>query len=291
MQTLTPPPDFRYRPTILSHGWLVLSPFEYDETTLAVTRVDPLRDGEIVRWSMRADESETLHIEADIEPTPAQADELKALAARCLMFDLDLEPLYTLLKSHSSYAWVERVGAGRMLVSPTVWEDLAKTLMTTNTTWKMTRGMVERLAELGESRSDGLRTFPTPAQIAAYTPETLNEHVRAGYRGAYLREIATVIANGEFDAESLRDPDLSGAEVYQRLRSLKGYGAYAAGAMMRLLGKYDALGLDSVCRTMFKDLHNKGEPATDKQISAFYEPFGKWQGLVVWLDVIRDDYE
>ena len=37
-----------------------------------------------------------------------------------------------------------------MLVSPTVWEDLAKTLLTTNTTWAMTKSMVARLAALGD---------------------------------------------------------------------------------------------------------------------------------------------
>jgi hypothetical protein len=40
--------------------------------------------------------------------------------------------------------------AGRLLVSPTVWEDLAKTLLTTNTTWGATVQMCRRLLTLGE---------------------------------------------------------------------------------------------------------------------------------------------
>ena len=100
-----------------------------------------------------------------------------------------------------------RRGAGRLLKAPTVWEDLVKTLLTTNTTWAMTRQMVGRLVTLGAAHADG-HAFPTPEQVAALTPDALNDHVRAGYRGAYLHDLAVAIVEGRVDVEGWYNSDL-----------------------------------------------------------------------------------
>ena len=117
----------------------------------------------------------------------------------------------------------------------------------------------------------------------------LNAHVRAGYRGDYLHLLATRIAKGELEVESWRDADLPSDEVYKRIKALKGFGDYAAGNMLRLLGHFDRLATDSACRTVYKDSINKGVAAADdKEIAAYYQPFGQWRGLVQWMDVMED---
>jgi 3-methyladenine DNA glycosylase/8-oxoguanine DNA glycosylase len=285
---LPTPPDFRFLATVLSHGWCVLPPFRYDEAG-TLRRVQKLSDGQIVRFEVRDAGEQNLLLSSEIKLTPEHEREIGAVVARCLSFEHDLSVFHALIRGHETYAWIETAGAGRMLCSPTVWEDLAKTLLTTNTTWAMTISMVTRLAELGDADEMGAHVFPTPEQIAAMPPDALNAHVRAGYRGAYLHELATRIAGGEVDVEAWRDPALSSAEVYKAIKRLKGFGDYAAGSMMRLLGRFDQLGLDSVCRTMYAKRYNAGNAASDREIAAYYEPFGVWRGLVVWLDVMRDE--
>jgi 3-methyladenine DNA glycosylase/8-oxoguanine DNA glycosylase len=283
---LSAPSDFRYLPTVLSHGWCTLPPFSYDEQG-TLTRVQQLASGRMVRFDVR-DGGDGLLVTSSADLTPDEQREIGAVLARCLSFEHDLSPFHDLIRAHPEYAWIETVGAGRMLVSPTVWEDLAKTLLTTNTTWAMTKGMVHRLVMLGDAEND-LHTFPEPEKIAALDPDRLNQHIRAGYRGAYLHELATRIAGEKLDVEAWRDPALSSVEVYKALKTIKGFGDYAAGAMMRLLGRFDQLGLDSVCRTMYAQRYNGGRAATDREIAAYYEPFGAWRGLVVWLDVMREE--
>ncbi|MCC6801380.1 MAG: 3-methyladenine DNA glycosylase [Anaerolineae bacterium] len=284
--TLATPPDFRYLPTVLSHGWCTLAPFSYDERG-TLTRIQKLADGSIVRFDVR-EGNDGLIVTSAADLSPEQQREVGAVAARCLSFDHDLSPFHAIIRVHPEYSWIETVGAGRMLVSPSVWEDLAKTLLTTNTTWAMTKGMVSRLATLGDWLDD-THAFPEPERIAALDPDVLNQHIRAGYRGAYLHALAAQIASGELDAEAWRNPALPSGEVYKALKRIKGFGDYAAGAMMRLLGRFDQLGLDSVCRTMYAGRYNGGRPATDREIAAYYEPFGVWRGLIVWLDVMRED--
>ena len=71
---------------------------------------------------------------------------------------------------------------------------------------------------------------------------------RAGYRGAYLREIAEQVAAGELDLEELLTAgraELPDDEVERRLLALPGVGRYAAAHVMLLLGRHSRLVLDS----------------------------------------------
>ncbi len=288
--TLSTPADFRFLPTVLSHGWCRLPPFACAENPLRLWRTEKLSDGTITHFEVfEAAHGRNLHVSSRADLTLKQQAEIGSIIARCLSFDHSLLVFHERIQAYAAYRWIAQVGAGRMLCSPGVWEDLAKTLLTTNTTWAMTIGMVTRLAALGEPAPESGHSFPTAEQIAALAPEALNQQVRAGYRGAYLHAVATAIASGALDVEAWRDPAMPSAEVYRAIKRIKGFGDYAAGAMMRLLGRFDQLGLDSLCRGMYAQRYNGGTPATDREIAAYYAPFEEWRGLVVWLDVMRDD--
>lgn len=288
--SLPTPVDFRFWAVVSSHGWCELPPFSYEGEARSLSRLHRLADGNFAHITATATSQAALSVTVeglDEQPTRNHETEISALLRRCLSIEHDIGAFHALVSEDPDYRWIARVGAGRMLVGGTVWEDLAKTLLTTNTTWAMTIGMVTRLNSLGDTAPNGEHVFPTPAQIASLTPEALNQHVRAGYRGAYLHTLAENIATGKFDAEALRDPLLTSKDVYRQLKSIKGFGDYAAGAMMRLLGRFDELGLDSECRRVFVTRFNDGQPASDKQIAAHYARFGTWRGLVVWMDVMR----
>ena len=109
-----------------------------------------------------------------------------------LRLDEDLSELYALLAADPDLAWAAR-GAGRLMRSETVFEDVIKTICTTNCAWSATVRMVTALvAELGEESDRGRRAFPTPAVMADAPEAFYREVVRAGYRGAYLRSLAAL---------------------------------------------------------------------------------------------------
>ena len=168
-----------------------------------------------------------------------------------------------------------------------IWEDLVKVLLTTNTTWAQTIQTSQRLCNLGTPHPTLADTyaFPTAHQIASLDFESLAEQLRAGYRTAYLYELANQIASGQLDVESWRAFDSD--TLYKQVKSLKGYGDYAAGTMVRMLGHFDKLAIDSACRDMYARLHNNGEKGDDKAIKAQYEAFGVWKGLIMWMNIMR----
>ncbi|MBZ0287830.1 MAG: 3-methyladenine DNA glycosylase [Anaerolineae bacterium] len=284
------PPAFRFWPTVRSHGWCDLGPFSSHVEARTLERVHQLGAGSVVRLILAGDKDE--HIAVTVEGldnglSPAQKDELTHGLTNAFNLDRDLSDFYALVRQYPRYLWIEQKAAGRMLAAPTVWEDLAKTLLTTNTTWNMTKQMVARLNTLGEPDAPGGHAFPTPERIAAMTPDDLNAHVRAGYRGAYLHELAVRIANGDLDVESWRDPALASADLYKRVKSLKGFGDYAAGSILKLLGHFDRLATDTECRAVYKEINNGVPAQNDAEIAAYYEPFGPWRGLVQWMDVME----
>lgn len=292
---LTPPSPFNLQSVIHSHGWWRLPPFSLNEESGALSRVDALSDGALVRYTVTEEDGALLLHVADAL-NAAQCAELEAIVARILGWELELAPFYEYLAELPEYAWVAPRALGRVLKSATVWEDAVKTLLTTNTTWAMTIQMATRVAELGPSDSE--RTaFPTPGQLYALGEEALAEAVRAGYRNAYLYELAARITSGELDLEAWLSDDADDADqdadrtLYKRLRSLKGFGDYAVSSLMRIYGRFGYLSIDTVARACYKALHPAANAldarALDAAIRDHYASHGRWQALMQWLDVIR----
>lgn len=113
-----------------------------------------------------------------------------------------------------------------------------------------------------------------PRRIASLSIEALAESVRAGYRTQYLHGLARRIAGGQLEVESWTDPRISSDGLYEQLRSLKGFGSYAASVVMKLLGRHDRLSLDTSARAMFKREFSPNGDFTDRDIEAHYEEFG-----------------
>ena len=180
-------------------------------------------------------------------------------------------------------------GAGRMLRSPTVFEDLVKMICTTNCSWSLTEKMVTGLVQsLGRESDDGEKTFPTAEAMAAMPVQFFVDEVRSGYRAPYLKELADRVASGELDVEAWLTSDLPTPELVKEIKGVKGAGDYAAENLLKLLGRYDGLALDSWTRAKFFKVRNNGRKANDKKIERYYSRFKEWRGLALWCDVTQD---
>jgi 3-methyladenine DNA glycosylase/8-oxoguanine DNA glycosylase len=204
-----------------------------------------------------------------------------------LRLDEDLSPLYARLAEDPDLAWAAR-GAGRWMRSQTVFEDVVKTICTTNCAWSGTVRMVTALVErLGDESDGGRRAFPTPHAMANARPRFYRETARTGYRGGYLKSLAKSVASGTLDLEALaNERELDDEEVAARLLELPGVGPYAAAHIMMLIGRYSRLVLDSWTRPTYARLN--GRKATDAGIEKRFRRFGPYAGLAFWLYLTRD---
>ena len=196
---------------------------------------------------------------------------------------------YLTVGKDDKLAWVRQTKAGRLLRSATVFEDLVKTLCTTNCSWALTKKMTANLVDkLGEPAFDGRRAFPTPEAMASVPVDFYRNEIRAGYRSQYFYELADAAANGNLNPEAWLVYALPTAKLKKQIKQVKGIGAYAAENLLKLLGRYDGLALDSWLRAGFYRKHNNQKICADKKIEKHYKKFGKWKGLAMWCDMAGD---
>ncbi len=206
-----------------------------------------------------------------------------------LRLDDDMAAFYQTMKGTPDFEWVSEQGAGRLLRAPTVFEDLVKMICTTNCSWALTKKMVTGLVQsLGRESTRGRRTFPTPEAMALMPLKFYVNEVRAGYRAPYFKELAERVASGSLNLEAWLESPLPTAELIKEMKSVKGVGDYAAENVLKLLGRYDGLALDSWTRAKFFEVRNNGRKATDKTIARYYAGFKEWRGLALWCDLTRD---
>jgi N-glycosylase/DNA lyase len=295
------PEPFDLGLTVRSHGWYDLAPWSWDEERGVLSRPVTLAGGRIaVAEVARAERGLAFRALAKGRLGAAEAREARGALATCLALDEDLGPFRARAaalereraagrRDLPDLRWALARGAGRLLRSPTVFEDAVKTLCTTNCSWALTRVMVDRLcASLGGEGPCGERAFPSPQAMAARPEGFYRETVRAGYRAPFLLALARDVAGGALDLEALRRSPLPAAELLRRLRALRGFGPYAAEHLLRLLGRHDHLALDSWTRAKLAELRGRRRAPSDRTIGRWYAPYGEWAGLAMWLEVTAD---
>jgi len=272
--------------TLTSHGVAALPPNVLDEEERVLETTLALPRGRARTIRIGAGRPGHARVESEGRVSAADGAVLAETAAHMLRLDADLSGFYEVAAQDPDLAWATE-GAGRMVRSPTVFEDVVKTICTTNCTWSATVRMVSALvAQLGVEAPDGRRAFPTPAAMAAASESFYRDVARTGYRGAYLRSLARDGARGSLDLEALDDPVLPDDEVAATLLALPGCGPYATAHMMMLLGRYSQLILDSWTRPKYARLN--GRKASDKTIERRFRRYGDYAGLAFWLYLTRD---
>jgi len=282
------PSTFSFQRTVISHGWCELLPFAIDREKWKLSRVIDLGERAPVTVTMRATKRSVRLVTSRVLGKRETSDVVTA-TRHILRLDDDLDSFYRATNADAGFEWIARQGAGRMLRSPTVFEDLVKMICTTNCSWALTQKMVTGLVQnLGREAKDGSRTFPTPEAMALMPEKFYVNEVRAGYRASYLKELAERVASASLNVEQwLRSP-LTTAELVKQIKSVKGAGDYAAENLLKLLGRYDGLALDSWTRSKFFKVRNNGRKASDKKIARYYSRFREWRGLALWCDMTRD---
>jgi 3-methyladenine DNA glycosylase/8-oxoguanine DNA glycosylase len=285
------------RRTLFSHGLVELPPMNVADDASWLELTVPLARGRPRTVRIEPAGKRTARMIVIGRPISANVGrEVGRRVAHVLRLDEDLSEFYALAKKDPDLAWVNS-GAGRLIRSATAFEEVVKTICTTNCSWGATKKMVSALVQhLGDSAprapndSPLGRAFPTPAAMASVDEKFYKDVVRAGYRSSYLLKLARAVANGELDLEGLATAspeELTDAELAERLLALPGVGPYAAAHIMMMIGRYSTLILDSWTRPKYARLVRRKSVA-DATIVRRFRRYGRWAGLAFWLFITRD---
>ncbi len=291
---LTKHAPFDLRLALFGHGWIDLDPHHWDPTSHSFHSV--LQAGKqtvdlTLRQTPHALQGRLTSRETLTDQAVSKA---KAQVQRMLQLNQSskLAEFWDLCQDTPRLHWVAKQGGGRLLRSAHLFEDLMKLLFTTNCSWAATRKMTTRLVSaLGKPAPSGKRGFPAAKDCAAAGAQFFRQEVRAGYRANFCAELAQRFAEGEMQDEDLDDSNLATDTVRKRLLALPGFGPYAAGQALRLLGHYDDLALDSWCRNKLAELAGRRQAPSEATVRRRYQTFGNFRGLALWMDLTAGWHE
>lgn len=307
--TLEVPEDYFLPRDYCSYGYFLLWPNHWDVHTQVLSRALELPSGPAMisvsqgeaRSSRRERMGRPLTLRASRSLTKGDWAQAQCALTRMLRLDDSRESIaafHTLdarwtkapLGWKREHAAIAR-GRGRLMRSPSLFEDVIKTVTSCNVQWPSTVVMNRRLCEVVGARiaDSGVIThaFPSPQALARTRVTTLRSRCRTGYRDARIVELATMFADGAIDERWLEDPATPDEEVFDALVEWPGVGPYAAANIMQLLGRYSRLPLDSESvRHGRAVLGMKGlDRQIMKRIDRHFAPFGAHKFRSYWFEL------
>lgn len=278
------PNHYSLRSVLLSHGWSGLDPFKVSENHQSIS-FGFVGNGRPTNVEVSQNQNE-LVIDSKRKLSKVEIETIEWMFG----LNLELNEFFELAHQHGR-SWIQKYHLGRLMRAESVFEDLIKLILTTNCTWSLTKKMVTDLCnQLGE-RAGSVSCFPKPEVIAKKKEDYFKTKVKTGYRAPYLVKIAKLVASGQLDVESWKTDTRSYAQLRKEILALPGAGPYVAENLLRYLGKYEGLGVDSWVRGQLQKMWNTKKQPDDKTILKKYKHFDQYKGLMLWCDVTRGWHE
>ena len=298
--TLSARPPFKFLSVINSHGWRQLAPFSYNELTNTLSYILRLSTGRVIELKFH-DAIDGIMVETE-KLDKLEKKEVRDTVTWMFALDLDFSRFYTSARGEPKLARAKKLSLGRLLRAPTLFEDVVKTILTTNTLWAATKNMTRKLVDkfgdplnpagrVTPSDSEGhtetsnsqQKAFPTPEAIAASNPDYIKEKIRVGYRAPAIHQLAVRVASGQLDLESLKASDMPTLDLRRELMRINGVGPYAAANLLMLLGRHDFIPIDSSALAAVSYEWYKGSPVTAKEVEKHFAKWGEFKGLAFWF--------
>lgn len=275
------PDNYSLEMTCHIHGWKNLAPFSWQKSDRSLSFSCFAGDLPIdVKVRQKQDYIETI-VESHATLSPSDTEQIVAIAKRCLGLDIDTKALMEIAGNiGTEYVALVKDGAGRMLRSPSLWEDASKTLFTTNCTWALTKHMCKAACseEFSRPTPNNRYPFPKPEIFKNFDSDAIEKLMPIGYRSDYFINLAKRFS---------QDPELEGIEkngysfnsAYNIVNALKGFGPYASNHLMILSGYYDEVPIDTVVIAYLKNNFRFRKP--EAFIKRHYKKWKKyrWWGM------------
>ncbi|VVA92865.1 unnamed protein product [Arabis nemorensis] len=170
-------------------------------------------------------------------------------------------------KFHQLHEAAKESGFGRIFRSPSLFEDMVKSILLCNSTWERTLLMASRLYAMQsmladrktrskkrkrdqEPKKEACGNFPSAKEIASLDKEFINEHCKLGYRAKWIIELATKVERKSLNLEEMEKGEMEPEQMH---------------------GKEECSKVTIV-----------------KEAQLFYNRYSSFQSLAYWFDLIQN---
>ena len=298
--TLQVPSDYSLVRDCCSYGYFLLAPNRWDVVSQSLSRVLTLPERSVfavVNQPGGAGSALRVVVWPDeVALSAAERAAIREALTRMLRLDEGVEALRAFHRLDPRW---KKSGRGRLFRSPSMFEDVIKTVTNCNVTWhgtvQMNRHICEALGPRVKFTVRGIeRTeygFPSAKKVASTRVQTLRARCRVGYRDARIVELGKLFAKppgkGGFDQAMAADPVTPDDVVREALIDLPGIGPYAAANILQLLGRFGHLPLDTESvrhgTTVLK--FRGSSKAIMERVQRHFAPFGEHAFRSYWFEL------
>jgi len=298
------PVEFDLDLTVRSYGFFALAPNIYDKENRIFSRPIYLaKSGKVVNIKvqlldtepMRDNESPELEVQSDVDVNNAEKNEIKKYIVRMFRLDADYIPHF-----YNLFPPAKKLRFGRMFRSPTLFEDIVKTMTNVNTHFKRTQLMNTLLCEkVGKQGA-----FPTPQQVTLYGEDQLAQHCNVGYRADRITRFASDVCSGAVDLSwfercanhialnnlSVEDALALRQEMKKRLLGIHGFGEFSANNLLQILGIFEIIPSDSETARLLRqsyDINVKNPKEVSSHVQSIFQQYAPYQFLVYWFKLYQ----
>ena len=196
---------------------------------------------------------------------------------------------FDLKRFHEKHEEAKARGFGRTFRSPTLFEDMIKTLTNCNVTWKRTMQMNHLLCKhVGHGSA-----FPTAHELAEFDPAVLKDRCKVGYRASWMVRLAQQVVSKEVNVDWMEHSARTHEELFPELLKIKGFAKFACYNVLQLLGHHDAFPFDTETVRLLKEKHGIVAPSKEAlfgKAKRMYDTYEPYQFLAYWFD-LWNNYE
>ena len=273
--------NFSLRKTVLAHGWINLPPYKYDYEKNILKRTEYINNNLMELVISQKENYLKVKVKSKDKLDNFTKNEIKKKIENIFQLNIDLNEFCALtMKLNKKIYRYLNAGGGRFLTGISLFEDVVKTLLTTNTTWNQTVNMTESfISQFNKIRYGTLSIygFPSFCEFNEIKPKEIVKYLRFGYRNDYLENVINIFLekNGFANYDNIT--------TINELKKIKGIGKYSIAHIKCLMGMFDEIPIDS---EVIKYAKTKNIGYNEKQIIKYYQEYGNYSFLAYKIERI-----
>nr|XP_009804252.1 PREDICTED: uncharacterized protein LOC104249510 [Nicotiana sylvestris] len=298
-------PTFTIEKAMCNHGFFMMAPNCWEPSTKSFSRPLRLADStSVMTFISQPPGKDHLVIKVYGASILWLKDELaiQSQVKRMLrLSDMDEQDVRDFHKLHPE---AEAKGFGRLFRSPTLFEDVAKSLLLRFCPWKTSLDLAKALCFLQYKKFKSKRKranissygdFPNAEELASFSEKELKGKGNFGYRARELIMLAKQVVDGEIYLSKFEKDHIGTEPNWSKLK-INGAGPFTIKTIMMCAGYYSYIPIDSETMRHMDEfhglkVHKRKRGSINLQIrdkiQQIYKRYDPFQSLAYWFELVN----
>ncbi|XP_010247913.1 PREDICTED: uncharacterized protein LOC104590857 [Nelumbo nucifera] len=314
--------SFNLEKAVCNHGFFMMAPNLWIPSTKTLQRPLRLADS-ITSVTVRIShppKHHSIHVLVLDTKALSSPDQQALLRQVARMLRISEEDERKISEFHKIHSKAKKRGFGRLFRSPSLFEDIIKSILLCNCYWQRSLQMATALCELQLELKGGsvdknaehasmtqriglkrkqatnavnvvnttIGDFPSSKELASLNDNFLNDRLKLGYRARQILKLAQGVEAGIIRLEKLEGEEEEA--VYKKLMRIEGIGSFTCATILMSIGFYDKIPADTETVSHFQELHGRKDctiKTVNKYAKEIYGKFSPFQCLAYWFELLQ----